>query len=241
MGDIRTVKVSNFGPFFYKACCSHFLKRVLQKNKWNISCRQTFDLQSRFCTFLAQNSPKEATDLARNGPKFPWGPKLETFTVPKMNRSEFANLIFFLQLSFSLFFCKMRFDDRKPFWRKKKFIWGPKLEALLTVPWRAKSQRPRAFSKRYDRSKRVVVGASLLRQFPNQKRPTVMGSSSGRCISCNWFSLLLLVLLPIITGPLVGWEGSRRTGLQDTHWQDQNKLLMMMGIRSKETEKKKQE
>jgi hypothetical protein len=32
-------------------------------------------------SFLAQNSPKEATDLARNGPKFPGDSKLEAFTV----------------------------------------------------------------------------------------------------------------------------------------------------------------
>jgi hypothetical protein len=31
---------------------------------------------------LVHNSPKEATELARKGPKFPRGPKLEGFTVP---------------------------------------------------------------------------------------------------------------------------------------------------------------
>jgi hypothetical protein len=39
------------------------------EEEWNKSCRQTFNLQSRFCSFL-ENSPKEATDLGRNGPKF---------------------------------------------------------------------------------------------------------------------------------------------------------------------------
>jgi hypothetical protein len=47
-------------------------KQVLQENEWNKSCRQTFDVQSQFCSFLAQNSPnKEGTDLVRNGSKFP--------------------------------------------------------------------------------------------------------------------------------------------------------------------------
>ncbi len=31
--------------------------------------------------FFAQNSPKEATNVGRNGPKFSWGQKLEAFTV----------------------------------------------------------------------------------------------------------------------------------------------------------------
>ncbi len=46
-------------------------KQVLQENEWNKSCRQTFDVQSQFCSFLAQNSSKEGTDLVRNGSKFP--------------------------------------------------------------------------------------------------------------------------------------------------------------------------
>jgi hypothetical protein len=46
-----------------------FSKDVLQKNEWNKSFRETFDSQGRFCSFLAQNSPKEAADLARNGLK----------------------------------------------------------------------------------------------------------------------------------------------------------------------------
>jgi hypothetical protein len=59
----------NFEPFFPKRLL--LSNRVLQKKLWNKSCRQTFDLQSQFCSFLAQNSPKKAMDLARNGPKFP--------------------------------------------------------------------------------------------------------------------------------------------------------------------------
>ncbi len=54
---------------------------VLRKNEWNKSSRRTFDLESRFCSFLSQNSPEEATNLAENGPMFPWGPKLETFAI----------------------------------------------------------------------------------------------------------------------------------------------------------------
>jgi hypothetical protein len=46
-------------------------KRALQKNEWSKSCGQTIDFQSRLCSFLAQNSNKEATDHGRNGPTFP--------------------------------------------------------------------------------------------------------------------------------------------------------------------------
>jgi hypothetical protein len=41
------------------------LKRVLQKNDEKKSCRKTVDLQIRFCSFLLQDSPKEATQLAK--------------------------------------------------------------------------------------------------------------------------------------------------------------------------------
>jgi hypothetical protein len=84
LARLHTLKASNFGlhgnlGLFQKSLL--LSKRVLQKNEWNKSCRQAFDLQSGFWSFLAHNSPKEAVDLARNGPKFPWGPKLEAFTV----------------------------------------------------------------------------------------------------------------------------------------------------------------
>ncbi len=65
--------------FFFKRVC-YYQNASYRKNESNKSCRQTFDLQSWFCSFLAQNSPIDATDLARNGPKFPWGPRLEAFT-----------------------------------------------------------------------------------------------------------------------------------------------------------------
>ncbi len=42
-------------------------KRVLQKNEWIKRCEKLLDSQSRFCSFLAQDLSKEATDLARNG------------------------------------------------------------------------------------------------------------------------------------------------------------------------------
>ncbi len=47
----------------------------------NGRCRRTSGLQNRFCSFLVLNSPKEATEFARKGPAFPWGPKLEAITV----------------------------------------------------------------------------------------------------------------------------------------------------------------
>jgi hypothetical protein len=59
----------NFGPLFQKRLLS--LKRILQKNEENKSCRNTLDIQIWFCSFLVHDSSKEATELARKGPKFP--------------------------------------------------------------------------------------------------------------------------------------------------------------------------
>jgi hypothetical protein len=70
-----TVKAPNFGPhrnfepLFQKGLLS--LKRVLQKNEKNKSCRKSLDLQIWFCSFFAYDSSTEATELARKRPKFP--------------------------------------------------------------------------------------------------------------------------------------------------------------------------
>ncbi len=69
----------NFGPLFQKGLLSS--KRVLHKNEENKSCRKTLDLRIRFCSFPVDDSSKEATQVAKKGPKFPCGPKLEAFTV----------------------------------------------------------------------------------------------------------------------------------------------------------------
>jgi hypothetical protein len=95
--EYGNVKASNFGPhgnfglFFQVFLLS---KRVLQKNDWNKSCGHTFDLQSRFCSFLAQNLPKEATRLARNVPNFRLGSKLEASKarIVAFSRSSSRNL-----------------------------------------------------------------------------------------------------------------------------------------------------
>jgi hypothetical protein len=85
MNVLSTVKApnfgprGNFGPFFPKGLLS--LKRVLQKNEENGSCRKTVDLQIRFCSFFVHDSSTWATELARKSPKLPWCPKLEAFTV----------------------------------------------------------------------------------------------------------------------------------------------------------------
>jgi hypothetical protein len=63
----------NFGPLFQKGLL--LLKRILQKNEENKSCRNSLDVQIRFCSFLVHDSSKEATELAREGPK------LEALTV----------------------------------------------------------------------------------------------------------------------------------------------------------------
>ncbi len=82
---VRTVKAlnfrphGNFGPLFQKGLLS--LKRVLQKNEENKSCRKSLDPQIRFCSFFVHDSSTRATELARKSPKFPWGPKLEAITV----------------------------------------------------------------------------------------------------------------------------------------------------------------
>jgi hypothetical protein len=64
-----TVKAPNFGPLFQKGLLS--LKRVLQKNEENKSCRKTVDIQIQLYSFFAHNSSTEATELARKSPKFP--------------------------------------------------------------------------------------------------------------------------------------------------------------------------
>jgi hypothetical protein len=71
------VETPNFGPLFQKGLLS--FKRILQKNEENKSCRKTLDLQICSCSYLVHDSSKEAMELAKN--KFPWGPKLEAFTV----------------------------------------------------------------------------------------------------------------------------------------------------------------
>ncbi len=70
-----TVKAPNFGPhgnvgpLFQKGLLS--LKRILQKNEENKSCRKTLDVQICFCSYFLHDSSKEATELAKKGPKFP--------------------------------------------------------------------------------------------------------------------------------------------------------------------------
>jgi hypothetical protein len=69
-----TVKAPNFGlqetlDLFQKGLLS--LKRILQKNEEDKSCRKTLDLQIRFCSFFVHDSSAEATELARKSPTFP--------------------------------------------------------------------------------------------------------------------------------------------------------------------------
>jgi hypothetical protein len=54
----------NSGALFQKGLLS--LKRVLQKNEQNKSCRKTLDLQIWFCSLLS----KVAKELARKSQKF---------------------------------------------------------------------------------------------------------------------------------------------------------------------------
>jgi hypothetical protein len=73
--EYTTVKVPNFGPhgsfgpLFQKGLLS--LKRILQKNEENKSCRKTLDLQICSCSYFVHDSSKEATELAQRCPKFP--------------------------------------------------------------------------------------------------------------------------------------------------------------------------
>jgi hypothetical protein len=57
------------------------LKRVIQKNEENKSCRKPLDVQIWLCSFFVYDSSTEVTEVARKSPKFPRGPKLEAFTV----------------------------------------------------------------------------------------------------------------------------------------------------------------
>jgi hypothetical protein len=50
-------------------------------NYKNESYRKTVNLQTWFCSCLAHNSPKKATDLAKIGPNISLSPKLEAFMV----------------------------------------------------------------------------------------------------------------------------------------------------------------
>jgi hypothetical protein len=81
----------NFGLLFQKGLLS--LKRVLQENEHNKSCGKHLDLHIRFYSFLVHDSSKEATELAKIGPKFPQAPKLEAFTVLVLS---FGHLSFIL-------------------------------------------------------------------------------------------------------------------------------------------------
>jgi hypothetical protein len=51
--------------------------------------------------------------------------------VPEMNRTKFVDLKSFYNFYYLHFFCRTRFNDSKPFWKRgPKFPRGPKLEAL---------------------------------------------------------------------------------------------------------------
>jgi hypothetical protein len=82
--------LGNFGPLFQKSLLS--LKRVLQKNNENESCRNPLDLQIRFYSFLVHDSSKEVTELANKGPKFPWGPRLQALRVVPITTHEDRNV-----------------------------------------------------------------------------------------------------------------------------------------------------
>ncbi len=71
--------VETFDVFFRRAC--YHWNASNMKIEENKSCRKTLDLQIRFCSFFVHDSSTDATELARKNPKFPWGPKLEPFTV----------------------------------------------------------------------------------------------------------------------------------------------------------------
>ncbi len=69
--------------------------------------------------------------------------------VPNMNRNKFqiCRSNGFLQLLFSSFFCRMRFNDSKPFWKNgPKFPWGPKLGAFTVIRTTKKLQLSTNFS-----------------------------------------------------------------------------------------------
>ncbi len=58
----------------------------------------------------------------------------ESWTKNEQNRMCRSKV--FLQLLFSSFFCRMRFNDSKPFSKRgPKFPWGPKLGALTVTVW----------------------------------------------------------------------------------------------------------
>ncbi len=99
----------NFGPLFQKGLL--LLKRILQKNEENKSCRNSLDVQIRFCSFLVHDSSKEATELAREGPKFPWGPKLEALTVASNSCNVY--MMTMRHLSYSRFPPAMNFMMKK--------------------------------------------------------------------------------------------------------------------------------
>ncbi len=92
-----TVKASNlephgnFGLFFFRRACYYqnaFYRKMI--NERNKGCRRTFDLQSRFCSFVAQNSPKEATTdylLLDSAPNF--GPLISRWKINKFENCWF--------------------------------------------------------------------------------------------------------------------------------------------------------
>ncbi len=65
--------------------------------KGNECCRRTYDLQTSLCSCLVQYSRKEATDLAKIGPKFPRGAKLEAFFTRRIWRVNLKSVRTILQ------------------------------------------------------------------------------------------------------------------------------------------------
>ncbi len=96
------------------------MKRLLQKNEGNESWRKPWQMQTRFCSFLSHNSPKEARGLARKKSKFPWSPKFMSASsslyiiLPKRTRKSLSLTPLLLSLLLA-FFCPQAASGR-PFY-----------------------------------------------------------------------------------------------------------------------------
>ncbi len=83
--NFDTVKASNFGPhgnlgpFLANSVAS--LGEFCAKNEENRLCKSKVCLQLLFHSFLCRTRFDNSKSSRKNGPKFPWGPKLEALTV----------------------------------------------------------------------------------------------------------------------------------------------------------------
>ncbi len=118
----------NFGPLFQKGLLS--LKRILQKNEENKSCRNTLDLQICFCSYLVPSRPlildlMETLDLFFRRACYRWNASYR-----KMKRIKVVEKLYIYYLDLFIFCTRFIHRSYRACKKSPEFPWGPKLEVF---------------------------------------------------------------------------------------------------------------